>query len=80
MPKKSVKKNIDVIAIQSKVWLTTEELITYSGFSRSEIHRLRLHGTNCAGTLPYVKIKNSVMFLRTEIDKWMLKHAVKEAV
>ncbi|WP_321995363.1 helix-turn-helix domain-containing protein [Draconibacterium orientale] len=70
------KEEIEHSKIQTKTWLTTDELVVYSGFSRAEIYRLRLHGTNCAGTLPYVKIKNSVMFRRTEIDKWMEKHAV----
>ncbi|WP_372649940.1 helix-turn-helix domain-containing protein [Draconibacterium sp.] len=81
MPDQQKKeKKIDVIAIQSKVWLNTEELIEYTGLSRSEIHRLRIKGTNCAGTIPYAKIGGKVRFRRTEVDKWMEKHTVREAI
>lgn len=75
----AVKKR-STIPLEAKIWLTTNELVEYTRLSRTEINRLRIEGTNCAGPIPYVKIGDKVRFRRTEIDEWMEKHAVKSAV
>ncbi|WP_346862840.1 helix-turn-helix domain-containing protein [uncultured Draconibacterium sp.] len=77
---KRTKDEKELNGIQNRTWLSTDEVALYIGVSTTEIHRLKIHGTKIAGTLPYVKVKNSVRFRRAEVDKFLLQHVVKSTI
>jgi len=57
----------------SKQIFTVDDVVNYTGFSKSYIYKL-VH-TN---TLPYSKPNNrTLFFVKTEIDEWMLQNKSK---
>jgi len=74
------KKPVDMVALQSKVWLTPEEAAKYMSVSRRQVDILRTKGTPNIGRLPFSKIGKSIFIRRTNIDKYLIEHEVKSAV
>lgn len=75
------RKKIDIDAIQKKAWLSEKEAVEYTGFNREQLRNYRNNGTRKAGTLPYVCVGGKfIRYNRNEIDKWLMKHAVREAI
>ncbi|WP_163321645.1 helix-turn-helix domain-containing protein [Draconibacterium mangrovi] len=74
------KTPVDIVALQSKVWLTPEEAAKYMSLSRRQVDILRTKGTPNNGTLPFSQIGKSIFIRRTNIDKYLTEHEVKSAV
>ena len=74
-------KQIDMTAIQKKTWLSEKEAVAYTGFNRDLLRKYRNEGTHIAGTLPYLCVGGkTIRYNRNEVDKWLMKHAVREAI